>query len=127
MGYMINVALSMPMGVIIYMLTEKIILNTILDKQFNEKVQANFIIGFVAGLAYFALAMTAFSDKGIFDNQSVQLAFYGAGFFLIMNSAFFSWDILDENTKMMILAIAMTGMVIWSYSQNKKSREISNK
>ena len=129
MGYTTNVALSIPMAIIIYMLTEKLIISTVSEKQFDEKVQSNFIIGFITGLVFIALAMTAFADRGAFDNQSLQLALYGAGGFMVLNSVFFSWDVLDEKTKMMILAISVTGMVLWSYTQKtfKSSKKNSKK
>ena len=130
MGYLLNVSLSVPMGVIVYLLTEKLILGAIAERNFEEKVQSNFIIGFIVGLAYVALAMSAFAEKGIFDNQSMQLAMYGAGIFLVLNSVFFSWDVLDENTKILILTIAISGLVLWSYSlkryvpSDKKNKKI---
>lgn len=129
MGYTTNVALSIPMAIIIYMLTEKLIISTVSEKQFDEKVQSNFIIGFITGLVFIALAMTAFADRGAFDNQSLQLSLYGAGGFMVLNSVFFSWDVLDEKTKMMILAISVTGMVLWSYTQKrfKSSKKNSKK
>lgn len=127
MTYSINIALSIPMAIIIYMLTEKMIITTVSDKEFGEKTQSNFIIGFVTGLAYIALAMTLFSDKGVFDNQVLQMSLYGAGTFFVLNSLFFSWDVLDEQTKMMLLAISVTGLVLWSYTlkrvRNKKKKK----
>ena len=126
MGYTTNVALGIPMAIIIYMLTEKIILATVDDKKFADKVQSNFVIGFVTGLTYIALAMTAFAEKGVFDNQALQFAAYGAGAFLVLNSVFFSWDILDEQTKIVILGISIAGLVTWSFTQ-KRARGASNK
>jgi len=126
MGYTTNVALAIPMGIIIYMLTEKTILAMVADKKFADKVQTNFVIGFVTGLAFIALAMTAFADRGVFDNQALQFAMYGAGGFLILNSVFFSWDILDEQTKIVILGISIAGLMGWSFTQ-KRSRGKTNK
>lgn len=128
MGYTTNVALSIPMGIIIYMLTEKMILSTVSDKNFDDKVQSNFIIAFVTGLAFIALAMSVFADNGVCDNQSIQLGMYGAGGFLVLNSVFFNWDVLDENTKIIILAIMISGMIIWSYTQKRtRGKTNSNK
>jgi hypothetical protein len=119
MGYTTNVALAIPMAIIIYMLTEKTILAAVADKKFSEKVQTNFVIGFVTGLTYIALAMTAFAYQGVFDNQALQLAMYGAGTFMVLNSVFFSWDILDEQTKIVILGISIAGFVVWSFTQRR--------
>jgi len=119
MGLALNVFLSIPMGIIIYMLTEKMIISMVQDKEFNEKVQTNFVIGFVIGLAFIALAMTAFDEGGIFDNQPIQYAMYGAGVFMVLNSVFFSWAILDETTKIMILSISVIGLITYSYAQRR--------
>ena len=119
MGLTTNVALSIPMGIIIYMLTEKLILNLIAEKGFNDKVQINFVVGFVIGLSFIVLAMTAFEEKGIFDNQPLQFAMYGAGVFMVLNSVFFSWDILDDVTKIMILSISFIGLITWSYTTSR--------
>jgi uncharacterized membrane protein YgaE (UPF0421/DUF939 family) len=128
MGYTTNVALAIPMAIIIYMLTEKTILATVADKKFADKVQSNFVIGFVTGLTYIALAMTAFAQQGVFDNQALQLAMYGAGGFMVLNSVFFSWDILDEQTKIVILGISIAGLVVWSFTQQRsRSKKIDKK
>lgn len=120
MGYAINVAVSIPMAVIFYMLTEKLIINVTSENKFNDRVQKSFVIGFVAGLCLIALGLTVFNEGSNLDNQSIQLAMYGAGGFLVMNSVIFSWDELDEGTKMIILGISITGLIIYSYN-NKRS------
>lgn len=123
MGYTTNVALSIPMGIIIYMLTEKLIIKTGTDQDFDERVQSNFIVGFLTGLVFIALAMTIFADGSQLDNQSLQYALYGAGTFMVLNSVFFSWDLLDETTKIMILGISISGMVLWSYTQKRGAKK----
>lgn len=123
MGYTTNVALSIPMGIIIYMLTEKLIIKTGIDQDFDERVQSNFIVGFLTGLVFIALAMTIFADSSHLDNQSLQYALYGAGTFMVLNSVFFSWDLLDETTKIMILGISISGMVLWSYTQKRGAKK----
>src|SRR5277367_826254 len=122
MGYALNVALSIPMAVIIYMLTEKLIISLTAENKFNERVQRSFIIGFIVGLVFIALGMTLFDEDSNMDNQSIQLAMYGAGGFLVLNSVFFSWDVLDEGTKIIILGISVSGFIIYSY-QNKRSHK----
>lgn len=121
MGYALNVALSIPMAVIIYMLAEKTIINLTSDDKFNDRVQKSFVFSFIVGLAFIALGMTVFAEGSNMDNQSMQLAMYGAGGFLVLNSVFFSWDVLDEGTKIIILGISVVGFIIYSY-QNKSMR-----
>ena len=120
MGYAVNVALSVPMAFIIYILTEKMIINLTSENKFSERVQKSFIIGFIIGLAYIAMGMTIFAENSNMDNQSLQLAMYGSGAFLVMNSVFFSWDDLDEGTKIIILGISISCLIIYSYN-NKRS------
>ena len=120
MGYAINVAMSVPMAIIIYMLTEKMIINLTSENKFHERVQKSFVMGFIIGLVFIALGLTVFNEHSNMDNQSLQLAMYGAGTFLVLNSVFFSWDDLDEGTKIIILGISIGGLVIYSYN-NKRS------
>lgn len=117
-----NVALSIPMAIIVYMLTEKIIVGLTVENKFNERVQKGFVMGFIIGLCFVALGMTVFSKNSNMDNHSLQLAMYIAGVFLILNSVFFSWDDLDEGTKVVILGTSITGLIIYSY-RNRGDRQ----
>jgi peptidoglycan/LPS O-acetylase OafA/YrhL len=119
MGYAMNVAVSIPMAIIIYMLTEKLIINLTADNRYNDRVQKSFVMGFIVGLVFIALGITIFGEQSNMDNQSMQLAMYWAGGFLVMNSVFFSWQDLDEGTKIIILCIAVTGLIIYTY-HNKR-------
>lgn len=118
MGYAVNVALSLPMAIIIYMLSEKMINNITNDNKFNDRVQKNFVIGFIIGMAFIALGLTVFSKQSNMGNQALQFSLYIAGSILVLNSVFFSWDDLDEGTKIIVLGIGMLGLVMYTY-QNK--------
>jgi hypothetical protein len=120
MGYAFNVAISIPMAIIIYLLTEKLIISLTVESKFNDRVQKSFVLGFIIGLVFIVLGMTMFSTESNMDNQSLQLAMYGAGGFMVLNSVFFNWDDLDEGTKIIILGISITGMILYSYN-NKRS------
>lgn len=115
MGYAINVAISVPLAIMLYMLTEKFIVSLSYDNKFNDRVQKNFITGFIIGLSFIALGMTIFAQNSNMDNQTLQLAMYMAGVFLVLNSVLFSWDDLDEGTKILILGISAAGLIIYSY------------
>lgn len=119
MGYATNVVVSIPLAVIIYMLTEKMILSFTSENKFNDKVQKYFVLGFVVGMALIALGMTLFAPHSNMDNQALQFAMYLAGGFLVLNSVVFSWDDLDEYTKILILAVSMVGLIIYTY-RNKE-------
>lgn len=115
MGYAMNVIISIPMAIVFYLLTEKIIINVTSDNKYNDRIQKSFIIGFIIGLFFIALGLTAFNEGSNLENQSLRLAMYGAGGFLILNSVIFSWDDLDDGTKMIILALSIVGLIIYSY------------
>lgn len=127
MGYAINAIVSIPLAIAIYVLLEKIIQSAIADRTFDSKVQTNFVIGFVLGLTMIALGMTVFAESKALDNQVVQFAMYGAGIFFILNSAFFSWDVLDEKTKIVILGLSVTGIILWSYTNTDRFKSKKNK
>lgn len=126
MGYALNVALSVPMAIIIYMLTEKLIISLTAENKFNVRVQKSFVMGFIVGLVYIVIGMTIFDEQSNMDNQSMQLAFYSSGAFLILNSVFFSWDDLDEGTKIIILGISMATLVIYSYRNRRSYSRVSD-
>jgi hypothetical protein len=102
------------------MLTEKMIISLTSENKFHERVQKSFVMGFIIGLVFIALGLTVFNEHSNMDNHSLQLAMYGAGAFLVLNSVFFSWDDLDEGTKIIILGISISGLIIYSYN-NKRS------
>lgn len=120
MGYALNVIISIPMAILIYLLTEKIIIKLTTENNFNERVQKSFVFSFIIGLVFIALGMTLFNEESNMDNQSLQFAMYEAGGFLILNSVFFSWDVLDEGTKIIMLCISIAGFIIYSY-RNRRS------
>ncbi len=126
MGYAVNVAISVPMAIIIYMLTEKIIIGATSENNFTERVQKSFVIGFIAGLAFIALAMNTFAEGKRFDNQSLQLAMYAAGGFLVFNSVVINWESLDEGTKIIILGLIIGGLILFSFT-SKRSHKIEKK
>lgn len=123
MGYALNVALSIPMAIIVYMLTAKVIISMSAENKFNERVQKEFILGFIIGLCYIALGMTMLSQNSNMDNHSLRLAMYLSGGFLVLNSVFFSWDDLDEGTKILILGTSITALIIYTY-RNREDRTI---
>lgn len=118
MGYAKNVAISMPLALISYMLTEKMIVSFTEDNKFNDRVQKHFVLGFIIGMTYIALGLTVFNEGSNIHNQSIQLALYISGGFLALNSMFFSWDDMDEETKIIILGICMVGLIVYTYHNN---------
>lgn len=127
MGYALNCAISIPMAIILYMLTEKLILIATNDTDdYKDRVQKHFVIGFVVGLVFIALGLTIFNKGYDLDNQVIQYALYGSGAFFVLNAVVFNWGGLDEGTKIIILGILMTGLVIYSYN-SKRYDKIKNK
>jgi len=112
--YALNVAISVPLSIMIYMLTEKTIMFVTAENKFNEKIQKSFVYAFIIGLLYIAISMTIFSEHSNIYNQSLQYALRGAGFFLVLNSIIINWDDLDEGTKMVLLGMSIMGLVIYT-------------
>jgi hypothetical protein len=116
MGYALNVGLSIPMAVIIYLLTEKLIIKLTGDNKFEDRIQKGFIIGFVAGLVFIFVGMTVFGHESNIANESLRYAMHGSGSFLILNSIIFNWHVLDEGTKIIILLILLSSLLLFSYT-----------
>ena len=117
MGYAINVGLSIPIAVIIYMLTEKLILNLTCDDKYEIRVQKSFVIGFILGLTYIVLGLTVFNSGSNMKNYSMKLAMFLSGGFLVINSVLFNWHDLDDIAKIIILCVSVTGLVTYTYKQ----------
>ena len=79
MGYVSDILIAIPMGVVIYMLVEKLIAGMTADSQFNDKVQKSFVLGFLIGQIMIGLGMTVFADSSDMANRSMRMAMYGAG------------------------------------------------
>ena len=115
MGYAADVMISIPIAIIIYMLVEKLTIISIENEQFNQKIQKNQIILFIIGLALIGLAYSVFSENSKLNNRSLQYSMYLSGGFLLFNSMILNWDVMDENTKVIILVIMFSGSVVFSY------------
>lgn len=117
MGYAFDVALSIPMALIIYILSKKAIISSTVNDKFEDRIQKSFIIGFIIGLTYIALGMSVFDESSNIHNKSLQYGLYIGGTCLILNSVLFSWDNLDDTPKILILCISIVGMIIYSYQK----------
>lgn len=115
MGIAYNIGFSIPIAIIIYLLSEKVITHLTYDDSLDVKIQKNFVIGFLFGLVYFLLGMTVFSEGSDIANDTLKYSFYLSGLFLIINAVIINWDILNEETKMVILGLAFVGSVVLSY------------
>jgi hypothetical protein len=124
MGYAVNVALSIPTAFILYILTEKMIINLTSESKFTDRVQKSFVIGFVSGLVFIVLGMTMFNEESNMNNLSIRFALYISGVFLALNSILFSWDELDESAKIIILGFAAAGLILYSYQQQNSQKKI---
>jgi len=117
MGYKFDTFLSIPLAILIYTLTEKLIINMTCNNIYDERVQKSFIISFIIGFIFILLAMTIFKKGSNLYNHTINLAFYITGIFMIVNSVLFSWSDLVEGTKIIILGITLTGIIIYSYQR----------
>jgi len=117
MGYKLDTFLSIPLAILIYTLSEKLIINMTCDNIYDERVQKSFVISFIVGFLFILLAMTIFRKGSNLYNHTINLSFYITGIFMIMNSVLFSWSDLDEGTKIIILGITLTGIVMYSYNR----------
>lgn len=117
MGYAFDVALSLPMAFIIYILSKKAIISSTVHDKFENRIQKSFIIGFIVGITYIALGMTVFDDMSNLHNKSLQYALFIGGTCLLLNSVLFSWDNLDDTPKILILCISIVGLILYTYQK----------
>lgn len=118
MGYAFDVMTSIPIAIILYVLSEKIVRTNITDNRYEKMVQKNFVIMFIIGMVFILLASTLFDEKkkryGIY-NRPLQYALYLSGMMALGSSVVVNWDTLDENTKIIILMISLGGCVTMSF------------
>mgnify|MGYP003333803470 CR=1 FL=1 len=80
----------------------------------EEKKKKNIIISFIAGLVGILIGWKVFY-KSKLKNRPVMISLFVASSFLIINSLFFNWDGLTNDTKLLMLGVVLVGMIIVSY------------
>jgi hypothetical protein len=115
MGFVGNIMMSIPLGTILYILTEKIITFTTTSNNYNDRLQNIFIMGFIIGALYIIVAMTLFNAQSNIYNQTLQLSILGCGILLLLNSVLLNWSDLNEGTKIVMLTVFATSIIIYSY------------
>lgn len=126
MGYAINIGLSIPMALIIYMLTEKLIINLTCEDKYDIRVQKSFVIGFILGLTYITLGLTVFNEGSNMQNYPLKIALFLSGGFMVINSVVFNWNDLDDIAKIIVLCISIIGLITYTYKNKKKEFAINN-
>ena len=119
MGYAKDVTLSIPMAIIIYMLTEKLIINLTCNDKYDMRVQKSFVIGFVLGLTYITLGLTVFNAGSNMHNYSLKLGMILSGGFMVINSIVFNWYDLDDIAKIIVLCMSIFSLVTYTYRNTK--------
>jgi len=118
MGYAFDVMTSIPIAFILYILSEKIVHTNTKDDKYDISIQKNHIIMFIIGLVFLLLANTIFDEKKKIKslyNRPLQYAMYISGILLLINSMIINWDILNENTKILILMLTLGGCIVLSF------------
>lgn len=111
MGYALNVGISIPTSIIIYMLTNKIL--SLMTEENN--IQTKSIITFIISICFIVLGMSIFASNSNIGNQVIQYGLYISGGYMILQTLIFNWDHLDEYTKIIILGIILCGFIYYSY------------
>jgi hypothetical protein len=107
--------LSIPTSFIFFMLIDKMIDNMTINSEYSVKIQSRFVFGFIIGLVSILLAITVFAENSNMHNRCMQYSAYLTGIILILNSTVFNWKYMDDNAKMMILGIAASCIIVYSY------------
>lgn len=100
-----SVIIAIPLSLLVYYFTEIVINNAVEEFDYDGRIQNSFIVGFIVGLFYIALAMLTFSEKGKINNRPLEYTMYITGVLLLFNSTFANWSYLSDSTKLFLLGI----------------------
>lgn len=115
MGLASDIVMAVPIGIIYNVLTHKIgeIFNN--DMDYTDKVQRNLLLAYGSGIFALILALTIFT-RGAYKNRAIKFGlFIGAGL-LIMHSLCYNWGIMDNDTKFIIMIVALASLMIYTYN-----------
>lgn len=119
MNATLNVLLSIPLGILIYLFVEKCIGNTT-NVVFSNNLQKKFVLGFIIGIALMCIAIEVVGNECMYENPVVWYALCGSSLVVILNNTLLNWSDVDDSTKMMILCVTIAGIIAFSYHKNNK-------
>lgn len=122
MGFVGDVILSIPFGIIYYFFIDKLMNVVLCDLPYAERYQKSLIFIFVIGLIGLILAFTLFKNNPFFKNRALRFGLILGSALLIFYSIISNWNKMDDTTKIIIFSI-MLGLLVCYYYYNTEEEE----
>ena len=125
MGRVTEFMIGSTIGFILYVLVVSISQTLTSTLEFNDKIQKIFIIKFLSAICLLCLAFTSFSYQGKLENRTVKWGLILSSIALSANTMIVNWDILSNNTKIILIGACLS-VVVW-YAYHLESTSDKNK
>lgn len=116
MNILFDSAMAIPIGVLYNMIiheTGDIFLN---KYEHAYKTQQKLLLTFVGGIMGLILAGSLFGPKALFKNRAIRYGLYFGSILLLIHTLFNNWGILKNDTKYLIMVIALFLLIVYAYN-----------
>lgn len=119
MGVITDLLLAVPIGIIYNMLVHEFAY--IFNEKFNykDKVQKTLLIVFGGGMFGMIIAMFCLSNS--VQNTAVKYGLYIGSILLLFHSIFYNWQIMQNDTRIIIMILTLCTLIWFSYTTNSKN------
>lgn len=121
MGFISDIILSIPFGIIYYFLVDKIVSVSLNDLSYTERYQRSLIYIFVIGLIGLILAFTLFKNNSFFKNGALRYGLIFGSILLIFYSIVSNWYKMDDTTKIIIFSILLGLLIFYYYYSSEEN------
>lgn len=110
-----NILFSIPLGLLYYVLLNKLLIILLKDMSFDTRMQYTIIIMFILSLVLLIILNKIKSMKITKNNKLLIYSLYFFVFFLFINSTFVYWDLMNDYTKVLIIIITISLIFYYYY------------
>ena len=115
MGLLWDLVFSIPLGIIYTIFFQKLGDIMFCNLPYNDKYQKYLTFLFLAGVIGIVLAQTIFTYNKTFKNQIIKHGLIIGGIILILYPTLTYWDKMTDETKLLVIGIALGGLLWYSY------------
>jgi hypothetical protein len=123
-----EIILAIPLGILYSIFTHKIVDTVLSDMAYDTRYQKTILLLFIIGIVGIMIASTIFLSHPYFENTAIRYGLlFGSGL-LMFYSLITNWHIMHDDTRFIMLAIVLAGLIWYCYSgPNKKIKKIRRK
>jgi hypothetical protein len=114
-------------GLIYYLIICQISNNLFLLNKTPKSVQDSVLFLYFGGLIGLFFGYNLFSNKSTLQNSALKIGLYFGSSILILNAMIVNWDVMDHQTRLVLLGINFGLLIYYSYFKIQKSKILKNK